>query len=517
MSGRQICLRLDLVDDLVLSMRAATTGGHRSLGYVPGAALLGAMAGRLYRELDARGLAFAAFHSGRLRYGNGLPLDGDGRIGWPVPLQLHRRKGAAGTDLGDGQAEVLVLPDPEAPEPDAAAGQKVQLRDGFVTGDLRVIEPAMHYAMKTAIDPLRGRAQNEQLFGYESLAAGQSFVAEIACDADATAVEAFDVIVDSLRRDPMLRLGRSRSAEFGRVEAHLLADVRVDPPSLGAGSGSLRLWALSDLCLVDADGEPALAPAAFGFPGANIDWQRTFVRSRTYAPFNAHWGRSGIERSVVVQGSVITLTGAGLDDPAARTALAGGVGLHRECGLGRVAADPWILAELHPRKAEPVRVALRAVAAAQPDRASPLVRWLEQKCRAADGAADTDARVAENLKELADICRRAALWATATEDAVVGPGPAQWNAVRDVAERFGENPGELSDRLFGRKGIAREGDDDWEARYDVDQPGRPSATFRGWLQGLVKELSGRTGGLQRRLPEIARRAADQARLRGRER
>ena len=85
-------LILTLRDDCVFSERSATEGGHRGLDYIPGAALLGAAAARLYAGLPATD-TFTLFHSGQVQYGNGLPLGIGDERSWPVPLCWHRVKG----------------------------------------------------------------------------------------------------------------------------------------------------------------------------------------------------------------------------------------------------------------------------------------------------------------------------------------------------------------------------------------------------------------------------------------
>ena len=40
----QFAFEIELLDDLVISARSATTGGHQTLDYIPGQTLLGACA-----------------------------------------------------------------------------------------------------------------------------------------------------------------------------------------------------------------------------------------------------------------------------------------------------------------------------------------------------------------------------------------------------------------------------------------------------------------------------------------
>lgn len=88
-------LELELLDDLVISARAASVGGHLSLDYIPGGTILGAAAALLYGKGPFAGdTAYRVFHSGNWRFGNGLPLDDQGRVGWPVPRAWHHTKGS---------------------------------------------------------------------------------------------------------------------------------------------------------------------------------------------------------------------------------------------------------------------------------------------------------------------------------------------------------------------------------------------------------------------------------------
>jgi hypothetical protein len=503
--------RLDLLDDLVLSESAATAGQHSSLDHIPGGTLLGAVAARLYEILDAD-TAFHAFHSGRVRFGNGLPIapldpGRGGEIAWPAPLSLHVDKGmptepARSRDLslsgaGSGDRQVA------------------QVRDIYTTPSLRAVRPAHVFSMKTAIDPLRGRARDQQLFGYQALVAGQSFVAAI--DGDAGAETAWQRVVGDLESVGEVRLGRSRSAEYGRVRIVRLdrTDI-VRPPEGRSDDGRLRLWALSDLCLSDPLGQPTLRPtgAHFGFPEAEVDWDRSFLRSRRYAPFNGKWGTHGLERVVIAHGSVIVLTGDGFDDAAARDRLANaGVGAFREAGLGRVAVDPWLLGRETPAPAREVRQVPLAEVEPVSTRESPLLRWLEARHADRSTADERNKAVEHELKELETIYRQASLWLAGTEGVVCGPGVSQWNAVRDAAERAAGDAAWLNHRLFEEGGVARADDPVWRTRYAVDRGDGPPATFHGWLRGLVDRLEKQAQGLERTLPELAKRAATRAKER----
>jgi len=219
---RTLNLTLTLCDDLVASERPATEGGHESLDYIPGSMLLGATAARLYGGCKDDE-AYRLFHSGALRFGDGVPLAG-GAPCWPMPLCWHELKGlpATGEDERLAPDRMLNLQFEQFPRGEQAK----QIRTGQVRGDgyRKVTSKALR--MKTAIDPRTGRVAEAQLFGYEAIRAGQVFAARIT--ADGRLPEALWKRVTELFAGPAeFLLGRSRSAEYGRVRIEPAAG---DPP-----------------------------------------------------------------------------------------------------------------------------------------------------------------------------------------------------------------------------------------------------------------------------------------------
>lgn len=255
-------LLLTLREDCVFSERSATAGGHRGLSYVPGAAILGAFAARVYRDDDlSMQDEFQLFHSGRVRFGNGLPVSATGERGWPMPFCWHADKGATRTtDDGRLLADSVYHLSAEAAR--ERGTQPEQLRGGFVTETGLVLSPRKALRLKTAIDPNTGRARDAALFGYDALSAGQRFVARIDIDDDVD-----DTLAATLRNalpQPM-PLGRSRGAEYGLVDVEL-RDLPDDPRRRTMhdaawgdqqdvnGAQRISLWLLSDLAAPDERG-----------------------------------------------------------------------------------------------------------------------------------------------------------------------------------------------------------------------------------------------------------------------
>lgn len=436
-------LEIELLSDVIFSAHGATLGIHQTLDYVPGSALLGAAAGPLFRGAKDKAAVADALLGGALRFSDGLPLAADDALGWPVPGTFRVLKVSA--DPAGSLALINALTDTRA-----AAMQRGQpdqpLRGGGVTAGGRRLHPETHFALKSKRDGEQfGRAADAQLFGYAMLRAGQRFLACLRWDAAHAAMAA--TVLNELTRAP-IALGRSRSAEFGA--AHV---SRVDPPPLpdelptgpavpDTTDPHLVLYLASDLAL-ERDGLPLLDPAQavtdLGLPtGSTYVLERSAVRTRRYAPWNAfHHGRDR-ERQVLTRGSVLTFRlPAGTDHAEAATKarqhLAAGLGEFRQDGLGWVLVNPDFVVQPPANLQPPDKPTPPADAPASERRASaspptPLARFAQR-----DAAAATAANVALELGK-----KWFAAWEplhaqAARASRLRRAGPSQWNQVRQLA------------------------------------------------------------------------------------
>ncbi len=464
-------VEVELLDDAVFSARPATAGAHAGLDCVPGSALLGCAAAALYPRLSMRE-AWLLFHSGKVRFGNGVPLAPNGQPAWPVPLCLHAPKGAAWRE--DGRlvaARIRNLARGKRPEGE----QWQQLREVRITADGLVHTPARELAMKTAIDPETGRAAESQLYGYEALRAGQRFVAVIEADDDVP-----DALFARLREclaDTIVHLGRSRGAQYGRARVSL-CDALIFPEEDPAPSTKLVLWLLSDAMLV-RDAVPIFAPSPkdFGLPGGELLHAHSFVRARSYAPYNAHRRSYDAERQVIAAGSVLVFS---FDEPIDPQTIPRSFGLWREAGLGRVAVNPKLLADERPVLA-PACAAEEEKAPARP--ASALLDWLEAQQRRAERTEDVQKKAEAWAQELLEHLYKNAK-RLAGEGAPL-PGKTQWGRVRELAMAVADGDA-LVQALFGAGGpIKEENNPDWTAKT-MDEQGKLT-TIRAWLYARFTE------------------------------
>ncbi len=459
---KRLALDIELLEDCVFSARSATEGGHESLDRIPGAALLGAAAARLYGELG--GTAFTAFHSGRLRFGDGLPLSKAGEVGYPMPRCWHHHKTDVIKEEIDGQECLLAgritnFLHPESLLNQEENAQPKQLREGYITESGHWLKPKHDLRLKTAIEAATGRAAEGQLFGYDALHRGQRFRAFLEAD-DAVDAGLFDKVAEALEGEVLL--GRSRSAEYGRAR---IRRVEAEPPVPGepGSDGSLTLWLLSDLALTDEHGQPTLQPDPrhFGLDGGEIRWDKTFLRPRRYSPWNAARGGYDRERLVLEAGGVITIQlpkSEGYDRTALIERLARGVGRYREAGLGRIWLDPPLLADKQPNFGG-VPTAPRPSAPPRPSH--PLIAWLEAQDTGWKQQAEEAAR--SFVDAYCNLINRARRLNGIPEQADFGPSRSQWGEVMHTAKGPAAAKAEtLHQALFqGKNAVIKESGEGW--------------------------------------------------------
>ncbi len=373
---KTIRLTFRLLDEVVVSARAATMGNHESLDHIPGSAFLGCAAARLYREWKVRrdgeapSWAWAAFHSGRVRFGNAYPLAPSGCRAIPAPLSWHYPKGEGPTSASVQNCAVKGW-DIER------QGQPMQIRAGWVSQQSEWIEVRKRYRLKTAIDEDRfDRAKDGSLFGFSSLPEGSRWGSVIGADDD-VAEGLWAALKERFAVGGVLRVGRSRNTEYGRVKIEGADADSGDGlgclPEACAG-GLVLVHALSDLALLDAVGQPTLEPdaAAFDLSGARLCPGRTFLRVRTYAAFNLFRNAFDLERQVMAKGSVLAFEP---EVEGGKIGFAPGVrwvGAHRQDGLGHVAVQPGYLMSAEPPLAQAEAESVREATPSRPE--SPTIR-----------------------------------------------------------------------------------------------------------------------------------------------
>ncbi|WP_018158300.1 hypothetical protein [Thioalkalivibrio sp. ALE14] len=468
MSATRHAFRVTLEQDVIVSRSAATAGEHETLDHLPGSLFLGLAASRLYADLPAD-QAWQVFHSGAVRFCDGLPESEPGVLGWPVPLVLHHYKnedakrqvsGAEHPRLDTDRVLNLMHRAPDG------GRQPRQLRGGHVDTCGRWICPRTRQSLKTAIGPETGRVETGQLFGYEALERGQSFVFELQTDDTLD-----DALVQHLHQclSGPARLGRSRSAEFGRVRIEPLDNPPPRPASVADTNHTLTLWLLSDLALRDERGQPTLQPwpQYLGLPAeTRWDHEKSFLRTRSYSPYNGKRRGRDADRQVIARGSVLHYTLPAGTPPEALPALEHGLGHYREAGLGQAVARPRMIADESLQvEAPPEGTTDAGPRPSAPD--SALLRRLRRMAASEFLEFDAEHRARRVFEALVASLGEARSWqgippnAPLAEDEV--PGRSQWGRLRDAANRHRGDPDGLWRALFEPPKQSRESSDPEDA------------------------------------------------------
>lgn len=419
-----------LLEDVIFSERSATTGGHTTLDYLPGSAFLGYCASKLYTSLRAK--AFDVFHSGRVRFGNAYPLTPDATPMIPVPLCWHLEKGKSIKDHGEDIVNLINTDEIKFAEWEKVGIQQKQIRSGYVCAKKHYLIPDRQFRLKTAIDRgKRGRSADNQLFGYESIAAGSNWYFSI--DIDAGLGDGIDEQLKECLDNKTFRIGHSRTAEYGLAHVKSVNDFKASFADGSVTGNLLLIYALSDLALRDPmTGAPTLQPTErhFQLPqGTTFAANKSYLRIRSYAPFNGHRRAFDLERQVIGKGSVLAFEKETcdfnqdeIDD--CRAALVKGVGSYRHDGLGRVLVQPKFLESdfvcslitvSAPAIQGPVTISL-------PPAPTPFQSWLLAKAGQINEDNETIVEVTEWINQL--------VTETSLEHL---PRNSQWGQLRNIA------------------------------------------------------------------------------------
>lgn len=489
--NKRIGLIIELMEPAIFSVSAATESAHDTLQVIPGSALLGAAAKHLYATMNADE-SWRAFHSGAVRFEDGLPIAKNGAVAYPMPNCLHYPKRS--TPFSDNVVNGCHHP------LDGDKGiQYVQLRENFLTSSGEQHRVRTVSDVKSAIEAGEMRAAESQLFVYRAIEAGQSFFAEVAGD------EALVEKIVAALLEPNQTLGRSKSAEYGAVEI-----TRAnEPPALPSAPNSdwLLVWCLSPLALIDCDGFPTLTPtaSALGLTEGTYSASKSFLRFGTQRSYNQHRRSFDVDRPCIQRGSVLMFEGvkAGDVDALRQTAA---VGLHQALGYGRLWVNPPVLMgkKLLPQAESKVsRVAEIPEDETAPEtEAGLLLEWMERQANAT--VRQTSNTHADKLRsELEALYKTGNRDATQLERRSVGPSKSQWGTIMEHLK----NASDIDENaLFNdAHALCKSTAKGWQDQvYD----GQKMVSFHAWFKAACETHNNLE--TLRRFSRLALRVADKA-------
>lgn len=344
-----------LLSDIVINAQTATEGSPKCLDYIPGANFLGLVAQELYTNVNAD-TARKIFHSGDVKFGDARISKND-HLGNKVPAAWFFPKGENLTTTEsikvEGQDETKdktttrvhhKIKDDLREKLIDKGIQLKQARTGYFLPSGELINIQSTYTQKSAYDSENRRSRDEQMFGYQSLPQGSEFIFKIEYNIDDETIREIENAICGERR-----MGRSKTAQYGMVKINKHSELKSEFKSnFGIGNSELIIYAESDLCFFDKYGEPTLQPTAkdFGLIEDDdktknvIDWSKTQIRHRSYAPWNGKRQTREADRIVIEKGSVIVIENAEWKNGKEPKTC---VGAYTAEGLGKVIYNPSFL------------------------------------------------------------------------------------------------------------------------------------------------------------------------------
>ena len=331
---KTLTFKCELLTDVILNQNAATEGNQQTLDFIPGNNFLGIAAGKLY--IDCNEETKLLFHSGEVRFGDAHPASGDERTLRIPACMFHPKMQKV--------SESCYIHQGYDRDKDSEKLQLKQCRTGFYLFDTakntaQEIKTEKTFAIKSAYDAAERRSRDGQMYGYQSLDKGQTFIFEVELTDKAESHS--DKIIEAL--EGKRRIGRSRTAQYGLVKIEKM-EKHVDDCSTGKiqksakGYNIYTVYADGRLIFLDKKtGLPTFRPDAedFGFKTGEIDWKYSQIRTFQYAPWNFKRQARDTDRCGIEKGCVFVIKGA--EQSPSHSCY---VGSYKNEGFGRVIYNP---------------------------------------------------------------------------------------------------------------------------------------------------------------------------------
>ncbi|OQX77916.1 MAG: hypothetical protein B6D61_06460 [Bacteroidetes bacterium 4484_249] len=313
------------MSDIVLNDSLATEGNMSSLDFIPGSNFLGVVASEYKSITDT----YDIFHSGKVSFGDAL-IFVDNKKSYTLPFCLFTDK------LKNDIVNDTVWVHHGINEFDIIGnGKNLQLkqqRAGFINTDGVFIKKVeKKFALKSAYNAEERRSKEGAMFGFDAIKKGQEFIFSVIFKDE----KHVNLVSENLTG--IKHIGKSKTAEYGLVDISTIGEV-TEFKSRPSTNGYLVVYAESNLCFLDENGQPTFQPdAGVFYVNGKILWEKSQIRTYSYSPWNAKRNAANTQRDVILKGSVIVIK---LNDGVNSNNLQKQVGEYTAEGLGRVIYNP---------------------------------------------------------------------------------------------------------------------------------------------------------------------------------
>jgi len=379
--------------DIVLPASSNTQGNVALNDFIPGSNFLG-MVAKKYESFKEDSMS--VFHNGDVQFGDGH-ISVNGKLSFKIPLSYHYIK----TEESSYYNRLLLSADEERSLRNEQQQLK-QVRDGFMFTDGSYVSPAYNYAQKSSHDKDLRKSKEGGMFGYSALSEGTEWIFKVTYKNESLIAAVEKQLLGSQY------LGKSRSSQYGQVDitsSNNISEVDTFTPE----NTYTYLYVNSRLALHDEEGVFTVTPSLenLGFSAKKIVWDKTFIKTSEYTPYNYKRQSKEYTRACINKGSIITLEGC--TDAADHK-----VGAFLSEGFGDILVNPKFLDAKVPvlHKLEEDEIGDTSIVKERPD--TSLLNFLESKKKEEDDAFTVASDVQNVYKQL------------------IGPSKSQWGEIRSI-------------------------------------------------------------------------------------
>lgn len=382
----------EFLSDIVLNSSSNTQGNIVVSDFIAGSNFLG-MVAKSYNDFGTE--SFEVFHSGDVRFGD-AHLVIDNKMSFKTPLSFHRLK------VGAEVFNRLHLSKDEEKNLRKEQKQLKQVRDGFVNSEFKILKPTYNYSQKSKYSAEKRRSEDSGMFGYSALKKGTNWAFKVQYKNEQHIQKVEENLLGKQK------LGKSKSSQYGLVnitESSLENESEIFTPN----DDLTYLYLNSRVVLIDNDGNFTAIPSIenLGLDSGEIDWERTYIKSSIYTPYNYKRQTKEYTRVCLNKGSVITIKNLQGD-------VENGIGAFLSEGFGDVLVNPKFLDEKKPFLREADEGVLEDVSK---DFDKNLISYLQNK----ENIQELKFKVSSHVKEV--------------YEKFVGPSKSQWGEIRIIASK----------------------------------------------------------------------------------
>ena len=325
------------LDPVIISSESGNQFMVPSKDYIPGINILGALAGKYIQQNPKADLNKVRpdsefrnwFVNGKVSYSNAYKTDklsGNEYVTYPVPFSIQHLKNNENVIF-----DLLYQTTPDQTKPFSGYGL-IKENELIKTAVKKSTAPHHERNYKT------GAAEPHIFFNYESIDANQSFEGTISGD-DKCIEEFYEKFSDI----GQLRIGRSKSTEYGRVQFNLfeVTDTPTSDPILNDDS-TISLTFLSNVILYNANGfstcsmKDLTEDLKSKIPGL-IAIPKVFLKTEEVENYVSVWKLKKPSEVSFQAGSCLLLKVTNSDIDAMKKMQENGIGERKHEGFGRIA------------------------------------------------------------------------------------------------------------------------------------------------------------------------------------